>query len=75
MSRFSLSRQASQGRIGARIGQPTAARRRTGLAPRGRTALLVGLALLAVLGFAYVDGGEEPIHPIAEPVALAESTR
>ncbi|KPP90303.1 hypothetical protein [Erythrobacter sp. HL-111] len=76
MSRVSLSRRSSEGRIGARIGPPRAApRRRNGFARLGRATLVAGLALLAVLAFAFVDGGEEPIRPIAEPVDLAERAR
>jgi hypothetical protein len=32
--------------------------------------MLGGLALVALLTFAWIDGGEEPIHPIVEPVEL-----
>ncbi|MEE4154393.1 MAG: hypothetical protein V2I27_09575 [Erythrobacter sp.] len=32
--------------------------------------LAIAALLLAVLGIAWIDGGEEPIRPIAEPVSL-----
>lgn len=31
---------------------------------------LVGAAIAAVLGWAWIDGGKRPLHPIAEPVSL-----
>ena len=69
MSRFSLSRQVSQGRVGARIGGPPRATR-GGRPPAVRAVMLGGLAVVALLTFAWIDGGEEPIHPIVVPVEL-----
>lgn len=45
---------------------------------RKRTYLvLAGTGLLATAAIAYlwIDGGEEPLHPIAEPVPLPELPR
>jgi hypothetical protein len=41
-------------------------------APRSRLRwLAMALAVIAGLaGLAWIDGGEEPLHPIAEPVEL-----
>lgn len=39
---------------------------------RVRWALVAGAAALALLALAWVDGGEEPLRPIVEPVALPE---
>lgn len=39
---------------------------------RVRWALVAGAAALALLALAWVDGGEEPLRPIIEPVALPE---
>ena len=39
-----------------------------GSALRKRWPIFVGLAVVAVLVAAYVDGGEEPIHPIVQQV-------
>lgn len=39
---------------------------------RARWALVAGAAALALLALAWVDGGEEPLRPIVEPVALPE---
>lgn len=41
--------------------------------PPARRRLMLGLAAFAVatlVGLAWFDGGEEPLRPIAEPVAL-----
>ncbi len=46
--------------------------------PPARRKLTIGLAVLAVvvlLMLAWFDGGEEAIHPIAEPVALPEQAQ
>ncbi|WP_263617977.1 hypothetical protein [Qipengyuania aquimaris] len=37
---------------------------------RSRMILIAALALLAVLVVAWIDGGEEPLRPISEPVEL-----
>lgn len=37
-----------------------------------RWAVLAAVAAVALLTLAYVDGGEEPLRPIAEPVDLPE---
>ena len=36
-----------------------------------RYALYLGAAVLAVLTLAYIDGGEEPLHPIVQSSALS----
>jgi hypothetical protein len=43
----------------------------------GRTWLLAGLiaAIVAVLIYAWIDGGREPLRDIAVPVDLPESAR
>ena len=42
-------------------------------APAGRRRIVIAvLALVALLALAWFDGGEEPLHPIAEDVALPE---
>lgn len=38
-----------------------------------RIAVILALAFLAVCIAAYVDGGEEALHPIEQPVALPEN--
>jgi hypothetical protein len=40
-----------------------------GSLPR-RWPLYLGLLVIAVLLVAYIDGGQEPIRPIIEPVAM-----
>lgn len=37
-----------------------------------RWLLIVGIAALLLIVLAWIDGGEESLHPIAEPVALPE---
>lgn len=37
-----------------------------------RWPLIAGAAVLALLVLAWIEGGEEPVHPIAEPVILPE---
>ena len=48
-------------------------------APRLRARLRVAMAALLVIaalaGLAWIDGGEEPLHPIAQPVELPENTQ
>ncbi|GMN01705.1 hypothetical protein MTsPCn3_04350 [Erythrobacter sp. MTPC3] len=41
--------------------------------PRRRNALFVILGICAVLVLAYIDGGEEPIRPIAEQIDVPGS--
>lgn len=41
--------------------------------PAQRWAAAVALAVLAVLVWAWWDGGEEPLRPIAQQVGLPES--
>ena len=42
-------------------------------APAGRRRLVIaGVVAAALLMLAWFDGGEEPLHPIAEDVALPE---
>jgi hypothetical protein len=75
MSRLSSSRRSGEGRIGARIGNRNRARRGPIAPPAARGGLLVGAAVIALLAFAWIDGGEEPIRPIVQPVALAERSQ
>ena len=75
MSRFSPSARSGSGQIGAIVGgnrssRPTRKARASAL--RRRAPLWIGAALAGVLAIAWIDGGEEPIHPIVEPVALTE---
>ena len=45
-------------------------------APRARRwPWMAGLAVAALLALAWFDGGEEPLHPIAEPVSLPEQSQ
>lgn len=48
-------------------------------APRGGARLRLGaavvLGLAALAGIAWLDGGEEPLRPIAQPVDLAGAAR
>ena len=37
-----------------------------------RWPLIAGAALALLLVLAWIEGGEEPVHPIAEPVSLPE---
>lgn len=37
-----------------------------------RWPLVAGAVLVVVLILAWFDGGEEPVHPIAQPVAVPE---
>lgn len=51
---------------------------RPGKTMQGATmAIAVGMALavLAVIAWAWVDGGREPLHPIEVPIAVPESAR
>lgn len=42
----------------------------------GARAKWIGMGALAVvLVYAWVDGGEEPLRPIAQPVAVPEGAR
>ncbi|WP_162627669.1 hypothetical protein [Erythrobacter sp. KY5] len=34
-----------------------------------RVPIYAVIGVLVLLGVAYVDGGEEPIHPISQPIA------
>ncbi|MGN3973463.1 hypothetical protein [Tsuneonella sp. SYSU-LHT278] len=40
-----------------------------------RAKLIAGGALAAVLVYAWIDGGEEPLRPISEPVAMPVTAR
>lgn len=47
-------------------------------APRARRKLLIAVGVLiplALLALAWFDGGERPLRPIAETVALPEQSR
>ena len=35
----------------------------------------IGLLLVALLVYAWIDGGEEPLRPIVEPVAVPENAQ
>lgn len=37
---------------------------------RARAPYYGAIAVLAILVFAYIDGGEEPIRPISQPVEV-----
>lgn len=42
----------------------------------GRLALiLIGVLVLALLGWAWLDGGREPLREITEPVAVPEAAK
>lgn len=38
-----------------------------------RTKWIAGSLVALVLAYAWIDGGEEPLRPIAEPVSLPEA--
>ncbi|QZD86151.1 hypothetical protein [Qipengyuania psychrotolerans] len=42
---------------------------------RSRMIWIAAFALLAVLVVAWIDGGEEPIRPIAQPLEMPEGSR
>lgn len=42
--------------------KPSRAKRRAGL--------FAGIAALLLMAFAWIDGGEEPLHTIVQPVAV-----
>jgi hypothetical protein len=35
----------------------------------------IGVVVLALLVYAWIDGGEEPLRPIVEPVAVPGNAR
>lgn len=37
-----------------------------------RVGWIAGALVVLLLIYAWVDGGEEPLHPISEPVAVPE---
>ena len=41
----------------------------------GRQVVIGLVAALALAALAWIDGGEEPLHPIAEAVALPEAAQ
>ncbi|HET9628733.1 MAG TPA: hypothetical protein VFP14_04535 [Novosphingobium sp.] len=42
----------------------------------GRLALiLIGVLVLVLLGWAWLDGGREPLREITEPVAVPEAAK
>jgi hypothetical protein len=44
--------------------------------PAGRRRIVIaGVVAAALLALAWFDGGEEPLHPIAEDVALPEQVQ
>ncbi len=38
-----------------------------------RIGMVLAIALVLLLAFAWFDGGQEPIHQIRQPVALPEN--
>lgn len=40
-----------------------------------RIGWIAGALLAALLVYAWIDGGEEPLGPIVEPVAVPETAR
>ena len=44
--------------------------RQTARRAKGRYALYGGTALMLLLLLAYIDGGEEPLHPIIQSASL-----
>ncbi len=40
-----------------------------------RILLIVGAILLAILAWAWISGGREPLHEIVEPVAVPDSAK
>jgi len=58
-----LSRLSPTGLHQAQVPPPPAGRHRI---------IIAGMAAAVLLGLAWFDGGEEPLHPIAEDVALPE---
>jgi hypothetical protein len=40
---------------------------------KSRAKWYAGLALVLALAVAWIDGGEEPLHPIVQPVELPEN--
>lgn len=40
-----------------------------------RIGWIAGAIVVALLAYAWVDGGEEPLRPIVEPVAVPEHVR
>jgi hypothetical protein len=63
----------------ANLSRPLASRqilaREPALQPRLRVRrlALVLVAIVALAGLAWIDGGEEPLHPISQPVDLPEN--
>lgn len=43
-------------------------------ANRTRWSLITAAGLLLLAGIAYIDGGEEPLRPIVQPVALPQAS-
>jgi len=54
----------------ARASKAERSRMRLSSAARRKTLLLGGLSLFVLLLFAWIDGGEEPIHAITEPITV-----
>jgi len=40
-----------------------------------RIGWIAGAIVVALLAYAWIDGGEEPLRPIVEPVAVPEPVR
>ena len=48
----------------------------SGMARRmARILLTIGVIILAILAWAWIGGGQEPLHEITHPVALPESAK
>lgn len=41
----------------------------------GVVAVMLGLALVGVVAWAWIDGGREPLREMAQPVAVPEGAR
>jgi hypothetical protein len=65
----------------ANLSRPSPARQILSREPAHKTRLpprrvMIGVVIvLALAGLAWIDGGEEPLHPIAEAVALPETAQ
>jgi hypothetical protein len=42
---------------------------------RRRVGWIAGAVVAVVLVYAWIDGGEEPVRPIVEPVAVPEAAK
>lgn len=65
------SKLIGAGRTRPKAGQRSVSEWREAL--QRRWPLYAVLAVLAVVTLAYIDGGEEPLHPITQPVSVPSS--